>query len=237
MTTATEEKIVAVIETVPDEEDVLAKSVSSVEHDALAITIANDAEYESAAEFGREVKQAAAKVVEFFEPMKKAAHMAHSAICSREKEMLKPLVNAEAMLKQTMGGYIERIERERKVAEAEAQRIAKAEADKKLAEALALEESGDNEAAASAFADAQMADTASRSIAIPQSTPKVSGVSTSKDWKIVSVDDNKVPVSLNGIMLRPVDQKAALRLIKMSKGKAVIPGITYTEIVTTSIRK
>ena len=48
-------------------------------------------------------------------------------------------------------------------------------------------------------------------------------------------DWSKVPVSLVGIELRPVDKAAVLRLIKMSKGQVEIPGIKFRETYTTSV--
>ena len=38
------------------------------------------------------------------------------------------------------------------------------------------------------------------------------------------------------VVIRPVDEKAVARLIKMSKGQIKIPGIEYKETVSVSIR-
>jgi len=219
------------------EEAVLAKSVSSIERAAQTFAVQSDSDYENAASFGKDVKQMIAKVTAFFEPMKKAANKAHREICAREKEMLSPLSNAERTLKETMGRYIERVERERRKAEEEARRIAQEEADRKLAEAVELEESGDVEGAASAMIDAQIADSVSNNIYIPQAAPKVTGVTHSKAWEIVNISDADVPVSLNGMVLRPVDRAAVQRLIKMSKGQIKIPGVTYREKTNIGLRR
>ena len=67
-------------------------------------------------------------------------------------------------------------------------------------------------------------------------TPKVSGVSTSKDWEIVEIDPKAVPLAVAGIELRPVDQAAVMRLIRASKGQIEIPGITYRQVAKMSFR-
>ena len=63
------------------------------------------------------------------------------------------------------------------------------------------------------------------------------GVSTTKTWKITKVDSAAVPTHVQGVEIRPVDEKAVLRLIKATKGAIKIPGITYEEDVTVSVRK
>ena len=66
--------------------------------------------------------------------------------------------------------------------------------------------------------------------------PKVKGVTQTKTWKITGIDHEKVPVNFAGMELRPVDEKLVLQLIKTSKGKIVIPGVTYEEDVIIGIR-
>ena len=232
------EEIVAVVPAVGDKQEAeLSKSVSTIELEAEAITIQSDDDYSRAAEFGRRLKQAASEVTSFFKPMKEAANRAHKEVCSRENTMLNPLKNAEAVLKKTMGNYALLKEQERQSAEREARRIAQEEADRKLAEALKLEESGNGAAAESAMLDAQMADSMSRDIRVDVAPPKATGISQTKAWEIVSIDPVKVPANFQGVELRPVDRAAVARLIKASKGQIQIPGVVYRETVKTSIRK
>ena len=220
-----------------NEEAELSRSVSAIELEAESIIIENDIDYSSAAEFGRKLKQAASEVAAFFKPMKEAANRAHREVCGREKVMLNPLTRAESTLKRTIGDYSLRKERERQAAEAEARRLAKEEADRKLAEAVKAEESGDAAAAHDALMDAQMADSMSRSMQVSSPAPKHDGISQSKDWQIASIDGTKVPIVFNGMELRPVDEKAVIRIIRASKGKINIPGVEYVETIKTSIRK
>jgi len=87
-----------------------------------------------------------------------------------------------------------------------------------------------------AMAEAEIMDDAAVSISVASKAPKVEGVSTTKNWEIKSIDLSKVPVELDGVLLRPVDEKAALRLIRASKGTIQIPGIEYEETYAVSIR-
>jgi len=231
------EAVVAIVPEQQNQEVALERSVTAIELEAESIVIETDADYSTAAEFGRRVKQAAAEVTAFFRPIKEAAHRAHKTVCDREKTMLKPLTSAEAALKKTMGAYALRKEQERKAAEAEARRRAQEEAERKLAEAIAQEEAGNSEAAKSAMLDAQMADSMSQSMQVSAPAPKAEGISTSKDWEVVSINAAQIPVTLAGMELRPVDDKAVIRLIRASKGNIQIPGVTYKEIIKTSIRR
>ena len=78
----------------------------------------------------------------------------------------------------------------------------------------------------------------SATVAVPTSpSKKVKGVSSSKDWEIVSIDESKVPVDVAGTVIRPVDSGAIMRLVRASKGSIRIPGVTYKEIVKMSVRR
>ena len=71
---------------------------------------------------------------------------------------------------------------------------------------------------------------------VTTSAPKAAGVSTSKAWKIVSIDPDKVPVKVGAVEIRPVDQAAVMRLIREAKGNIEIPGVKFEESVQISVR-
>lgn len=232
------EEVVAVlpsVEAAPKEKE-LTKALSTIEFQAESIVIKDDEDYQQAAEFGRLLKQKASEVKDFFKPMKEQANKAHKAVCDREKMMLTPLTNAELTLKRTMGDYNLEQERKRKALEEELRRKAQEEADRKLAEAIAAEESGDTEQAAASMLDAQLIDQASRSN-INIERPKADGAYVTKDWEIVEIDQAIVPLSVQGIPIRPVDTAAVMRLIRASKGNIQIPGIVYKETAKMNFRK
>lgn len=218
-----EEQVVAVLPEVVEGKTVaeaeMSREVTAVEERAGQITIATQGDYEDAAAFGRLIKQKSAQIIEFFAPMKKAAHEAHQNICTREKEMLAPLIAAEKTVKQVMGDYVMEQERKRREEEERVKRLAEAEAEKKLQEAMALEASGKQDEAEAALMEADIVDSASRNVIVEAPKIKADGTSSSIDWEITAVDDGKVPVDFAGMCIRPVDTKAILKLIRASKGQ------------------
>ena len=236
-----EEQVVAVLPEVVEGKTVaeaeMSKEVTAVEAQAGQITIASQSDYEQAAAFGRLIKQKSAQIIDFFAPMNKAAHEAHQNICTREKEMLAPLISAEKTVKQIMGDYVMEQERKRREEEERLKRLAEEEAEKKLQEAMELEASGQADAAEAALMEADIVDSASRSVVVEAPKIKADGASSSIDWEITVVDNSKVPVDFNGICIRPVDTKAIIRLIRASKGQIQIPGIQYKSVAKLSFRK
>lgn len=233
------EEVVAKIETPVEvvQEAKIQEEVSLVEVQAKEMVISTDEEYEQAAEFGKQIKEKAKVVTDFFKPMKDSAHQAHKAICDREKTMLKPLQDAEKILKKSMTTYYQEKERKRQELEEKIRREAEAERERKLEEAAALEEAGKKEEAEAALMDAQVTETVAAKAMVVMDAPKAKGVSNSKDWEIESIDAEKVPINFAGMEIRPVDEKAIMRLIRASKGSIQIPGIRYKETVKVSIRR
>lgn len=229
--------VAAIPDMTPVDEKRLGSEVSDIEAHAGAFTITSDADYQKAGEFGRTLKQKAAEVTQFFKPMKDSAYQAHKAVCDREKAMLAPLRNAEQIIKKAMQDYQADQEQKRKNQQEEARKAALKECDRKLAEAIELEKSGDTEAAAAAMNDAEIMEEASKYAVVPQAKPKAQGVSTSKDWEIVSIDSKSVPLTVAGVEIRPVDRAAVMRLIRLSKGQIEIPGIAYREVAKISFRR
>lgn len=235
--TKTENIVAAVPELELLDEQQLSQQVTDIEYQAESFIVETEADYEAAGEFGKLLKQKTAEVTVFFKPMKDSAYQAHKAICDREKAMLSPLKNAEKIIKKTMGDYLMEQERKRREAEEAMRKAAEAEMQRKLEEAAKLESSGNQEKAEAAFEDAVVMDEAASCFSAASAKPKVSGVSTSKDWEITGIDSAAVPVVFNGMELRPVDQAAVMRLIRASKGKIEIPGITYREVAKMSFRR
>lgn len=219
------------------QEQEMGQEVSIVEQQANAIVIASNEDYESAAAFGRLIKQKSSQVMNFFAPMKKAAHDAHANICAREKAILAPLVAAEKTVKKVMGDFVMEQERKRREEEERLRRLAQEEADRKLAEAMACESNGDKDGAEAALIEADIVDSASRNVVVEAQKPKAAGVSAATDWEIESIDESQVPISIQGMCVRPVDIKIVARLIKMSKGTIQIPGIKYKAVAKLSFKK
>ena len=197
--------------------------------------IQNDDDYAAAGEFGIMLKKKAAEVTAFFKPMKDSAYQAHKAVCDREKAMLAPLKSAETAIKRSMSVYHQEQERKRREIEETARKAADAERERLLAIAQEHEEKGESEQAEMALSEACFADNAK--FATVSSTPKVSGVSTRKDWEIEIVDDAAVPIYVGGIEVRPVDKAAILRIVRAAKGNVKIPGIEIRETSQMMFRR
>lgn len=236
------ETVVAVLpklkeEAMTTQEEELVSEVTEIEARAGAVVIVTDQDYEAAGEFGVLLKQKAGEVTDFFKPLKDAAYKSHKAICDREKQMLTPLKNAEKLLKATMGAYAMEQERKRREAEEAARKAAEEDAMRKLETAALLEKRGDDVGAEAALQDAEISENASRMVFVTGGAPKARGVSSSKDWEIVKIDDKEVPLAINGAMLRPVDKATVMRLIRATKGSITIPGVTYREVAKMSFSR
>lgn len=237
-TTVKTEVTVAVIPDMTQEtEQGLTEVVESMEEYAGGLNIQTEEDFKKAGEFGRTLKQKMSEVTEFFKPMKDSAYKAHRQVCDREKTMLAPLKNAETKLKKAMKRYTDQVEEKRRREEELLRKAARREAEAKLAEAVELEKAGNNEAAEEAFVEASVMDDATAYVVRAPVKPKANGVTTSKDWEIVEIQTDKVPVSINGTEIRPVDRAAVMRLIRSSKGQVQIPGIVYKETSKFSFRR
>ena len=221
----------------PVDEKQLGREVTDIEFQAEAMMIGSDEDYKAAGEFGVMLKRKAAEVTNFFKPMKDSAHQAHKAVCDREKAMLAPLKKAETIIKRSMSAYVEEQERKRREMEAAQRRAAEAERERKLREAAELEAAGDSQGAENAISEAIVMDEASNYTVPAAGKPKAAGVSTTKDWEITGIDPKVVPLVFSGVELRPVDTAAVMRLIRASKGKIEIPGITYRQIAKMSFSR
>lgn len=221
--------------TKPPEEVKLGKEVSLIERQASSVVIATDLDFSKAGELTKQVKEMQKQVTDYWEPMRKSTYEAYTAVNAHKKQMLDPLASAEKILKQKLSAYSKEQERIRREQEEAKRRAAEAEMNRKLEEAAEAEANGDALGAEMAMAEAEVMEGVSAGT-VASFTPKAKGVTQTKTWKIKSIDSDKVPVSVAGIEIRPVDEKAVLQLIKMAKGKVKIPGVEYEEDIIIGIR-
>ena len=234
------EKVVAILPSSTDvefAEPEMFREISAFELKAEGFIVENENDYIMAAEYARALKRMESKVKDFWKPQKEAAHKTHRLICEKENLMLTSVKRAIAIMKEAMASYTQAQARQQKAIEAEARRLAGAETDRLLEKAVAAAESGDTQEATNILIDAQIVDSISRIFAIAGISPKAEGVSHRKSWEITAVDPNLVPININGVEIRPVNEAAVMRLIKGSKGTIQIPGIEYRETINTIIRK
>lgn len=219
-----------------EEENKLGRQVSLIEQKAESVVVDSDVGFAYAGELTKQVKQMQSKVTDYWEPMRKSTYEAYKSVTDHKKEMLDPLASAEKILKKKMGAYTLQKERERREREEELRRQAEAEMNRNLEEAAKAESEGDALGAEMAMTEAEVMENVATTAVIKPEAPVMKVVSTQKTWKITKVDHDAVPTHVQGVEIRPVDEKAVLRLIKATKGAIKIPGITFEEDVTISVR-
>lgn len=217
-------------------EEVLGREVSIVEEQASSVVISDDSSYASAAEITQEVKRMQKKVKDYWEPLRLSTKQAYDDVLGKKKQMMKPLESAEGILKEKMGAYVKEKERIRLEQERLMRIAAEQEMKQKQEEVEKAIEEGNEVVAEYAMAEAEVMESVAKAGKIESQAPKADGVSVRKNWEIINIDSSKVPVTLNGMELRPVDTKAVMNLIKASKGTIQIPGIQYKETVNISVR-
>lgn len=220
-----------------EEENKLGRQVSLIEQKAESVVVNNDVDFAYAGELTKQVKQMQSKVTDYWEPMRKSTYEAYKSVTDHKKEMLDPLTAAEKILKKKMGAYTLEKERERREREEELRRQAEAEMNRKLEEAAQAEKVGDTLGMEMAMTEAEVMETVANTAVLKPEPTVTKGVSAQKTWKITKVDPAVVPTNVMGVEIRPVDEKAVLRLIKATKGAIQIPGITFEEDVSISVRK
>ena len=118
---------------------------------ATAIKVRDVETYASAGELGKAMKELRSKVVEYFAPLKDAAHKAHKAITAKEAEELKPIDEAITILRSTMNAFTAEQERLRRIEEDKLRKIeeerAAKEREKLLAQAVKAEAKGNGDKA------------------------------------------------------------------------------------------
>jgi hypothetical protein len=211
--------------------------VDGLEAVAETMIVEDEATFQDAGRFLGEIKQKISSIKDSFQPIKKEAFDAHKAVCNQESQLLSKLEASENMVKKEMADYIMKKKQAQLRAEEAARRLIAEETERKLDQAVQMEQAGDSKGASAAMLDAEISDQMVAAITVPAAMPKAEGITTKFDYEIVSVDANQVPDQIMGTLIRPVDEKAVLRLIRGSRGTIQIPGIQYKEVVKITARK
>ena len=219
-----------------NEEKNLETKVNEFEGLANSVDIKGDADFAFAGELTKKIKQLQKNVEAYWEPIYRPAYNAYKSINEHKKAMIDPLKNAEKILKGKIGAYTMEQERKRREQEETMKRLAREEMERKLNEAASSEKAGDALGAEFAMAEAEVLEGMAISATVSSSMPKADGVSQSKTWKITQIDPALVPVYFSGVEIRPIDEKAILRLIKENKGNIIIPGVKFEEDYVISVR-
>ena len=203
---------------------------------AKAITITTNDDFQDAAELAKQVKQSQAQIKDYWAGPKESAHRAHADICTKERDMLRALEEAERVLKSSMTRYTLQIEEARRKAEAEMKKRQQEEQERFLTAACAAEAKGDDLGVVSNMAMAEVVQDMAATIN-PVERPTVDGVSTRKVWRAEVIDDSQVPVAIAGAVIRPIDIRAIEKIAEATKGTIQVPGVRLFQETVMSIRK
>lgn len=216
-----------------DENEVekLTTLTTQISTEAKALKFESDEDIKVATDFIRGLRTVEKEVANYFKEPKADAFKIHRSISGLEKEILEPLKETDKMIRKSMVDYEnekqriirEQLRAEEKRREEEAERLLK-EAEKHRAD-------GDQ------FTGIVKEETAMELLETPEiKTEKVENLSVVKTWKARVTDRNKVPVSVNGMEIRPIDMKALNALARTSKGEMKIEGVEFYEETSTRIR-
>ena len=208
-------------------EEKLQSSGALMVQKANEMTITTNEQYEDAGRFLVEIKTRMKQVTDYWKEPKAQAASAHKLICTKEKEMMTPLTNAEAIIKKSMVAYQKVVEEERRKEEERLQKLKQEEVDRQLAQAIAAEQNGDQQGAEMSMAMAQMIDDMKPTQAVAK--PTASGTSVRKIWKARVVDPKLVPAYVNGIEVREIKMSSLNNLAKMTNGELQVPGVEFYE--------
>lgn len=184
------------------------------------LTITNDDDYSRGGDILKDIKARIKAVKDYWKAPKAAAQAAHKTLVDREKQMLKPLEDAEATVKKTMLAYTTEQQRKRQEEQA---RLA----------ALAAQAEQQGDADSAAFMR-DMMDAAEPEQVQPTVTPK--GVSVRTTWKARVSDPKLVPAYFDGYELREINMTMLNGLARQYEGGLDIPGVEFYQDSTMSVR-
>lgn len=179
------------------------------------LTITNDDDYSRGGDILKDIKARIKAVKDYWKAPKAAAQAAHKTLFDREKQMLKPLEDAEATVKKTMLAYT-----------TEQQRRQQEEQARLAALAAQAEQQGDADGAAFMR---------EMSAAVEPVQP-MGGVSVRTTWKARVTDPKKVPAYFDGYELREINMTALNGLARQYEGGLDIPGVEFYRDSTMSVR-
>lgn len=210
----------AVVETKQEAE--LKSTALTLSQRAEAVVVLDAEDYKKAIEFGKSITELRKKIVDYFAPMKEAAHLAHRAICERETSELAPLALAEKQVKDKVSAFRSEQDRiAREAAAAEQQRLRDIEEKKRAEEVARLKAEGDKKSAKMVAA----APVYVPEVRVQSEAPAVAGIRKRTVYNFKVVDETLVPRQF-----LCVDEKAIGAFVRAKKqvGSDLIPGVLVT---------
>lgn len=210
------------------EDEALATALV-VAQQAAIIVVASDEAYLSAAAELVTLNDAISQRVEFFRPMKEAAFAAHRAVCAKEAEALKPLMDEKTRLTAGMKSFTAQREAERRRLQRESdERVRLARLEAQRAENERARECAEAAPGQEAEAPAPITAPLTPAPVIGTTVPQAPGVSVIRKWAFVIEDEAQVPCTPEFWSVDPAKIKS---YVERMKGHAVgrIPGVRVYE--------
>ncbi len=194
---------------------------------AKAIVITDAASYQVAANFKITLAGWRKKITDEFKPMKDAAHKAHKAITEKEGSYLKPITDAELLLRTSLVKWQDEQERIRRAEQMrlEAEARQRAEAERQQREEAALQEAI---AVGSDEVFVEPAPIEAPVIAAPTYEP-VKGLGIKRTWaaRVDNMRELCAAIGRGEVSTTYVAATAALNeRARADKGELKIPGVT-----------
>jgi hypothetical protein len=198
---------------------------------ARGLAVLDPASYALAGQELVRLATAERRIADWFRPLRDAAHKAWKVLCDREREVLTPLTQEIARLKRERVTWKaaddqRRRDEERRLADAEKRRAEEAAA----AKAKQLEDRGQVAQAAQVLERAIAAPPPA--VVLPDSTPKVAGISARKVWRFRVVDEALVPREF-----LKVDDVKVGQYVRAMKSTGAIAGIEIYSEDDESVRR
>ena len=206
-----------------DDVHVIQAEVAPVVAQAQCFAVGTPEQYSAASVFLKEVKAAQSRVVAFFAPMKQKAHEAHKEITTKEAATLKPLTEAEALVKRNMLAFYQDQERIRQEEQRKAQAIAD-EAARKERERLEKEAAKLKTPELKEQRLEQAAAIIAPVVSVASVTPVISGQSIRKTWTARVTNAAIVPREW-----LTVNEAALKAFAKSTKGAVPVAGVQFFE--------
>lgn len=226
----------------PQEVHDLANAAQSWTLRVAEAQITDVATHEAAQRMLLEIDDIRKRVVATWKPMKEAAFKAHRAVCDKENELLKPLIDADKLLKQRIGAYTfeqikiaqQRDEQLRLAAESEARQRAVVETEETaIAAAEELHAMGDFEGAEDVLNNPMPAPIRYEMPApVKPSVASVAGVSGNIAYEVSITNINDVPREYLVVDMQKTQAEIARRA-KQAGGRLQVAGCVIRETFAT----
>lgn len=206
----------------------------------LDVVIASRADLEQAVADRVTISDAIRAVKEFFDPLKAVTHQAHATVCTREREILAPLLALDAARRTAISAFKAADDRAREQREQQLAEQQRRDNDARaIAEAAALDAAGHHEVAAAVLEEAIAAPLPP--VALPSVTRSVAGLKFRRAWRwryaggpmdVATTPDAIVQRTLTIIPkeFTCVDEQRLGQYARAMKSAGNIPGIEFYSV-------